>query len=30
MTYVESRANHLNDVREPVAQVLDGRIRAFW
>jgi len=23
-------ANHLNDVREPVAQVLDGRVRAFW
>jgi hypothetical protein len=23
-------ANHLNDMREPVAQVLDGRVRAFW
>ena len=23
-------ANHLNDMREPVAKVLDGRVRAFW
>ena len=23
-------ANHLNDMSEPVAQVLDGCVRAFW